>query len=110
MLSRKRILTKEEKEHLHRVFPTTTITGLCTTFHVGRERMMEILDEEDLSGKMRRGRRSVEPKSLEKCENCKSFSGRNGTIDGWCLKRKMRVMRRSVCSEHAYENRGTYVI
>ena len=110
MSSKKRIFTEEEKEHLHRVFPNSTMTGLCTTFHVGRDRMRQILVEENLTGRMHRGRRAVEPAGLENCGNCKSFSGRKGTIDGWCLKRKMRVKKRSVCSEHSFEMSGSYVI
>lgn len=107
---RKQTITAEDRKRLHEAYYKYNTIELCSMFHVGSGRLREILSEEGLTGRMHKGSRKVEPVSSERCATCKSFSGRKGTLEGWCLKRKMRVRKRDFCSEHSYEQRGSYVI
>ena len=47
-------------------------------------------------------------KCNEKCKTCKSFSGRVGAKDGWCLRHKRGTAKERTCPYHRPEETVEY--
>lgn len=107
------------------MYKTTTMEQLCAHFHVGYERLRELMKEHGMTDRPRAVRKApsgVSPsadgatprrplrEAKPRCANCKRFSGSGAAVqDGWCMKFRKRVRKSGWCSEHQPPQDGDFV-